>query len=70
MKATIEQASQITPMVKALWPEHTARDPERILQEYIGGKGSAVFTKTADGQPIGAALCCLRHDYVEGCETS
>lgn len=57
-------------MVKALWPEHTAQDLERILQEYIGGNESAVFTEGADGQPIGVALCCLRHDYVEGCETS
>lgn len=69
MKATIKQTSQMALLVKELWSEHTVEDLERILQEYIGGNESAVFTDVADGQPIGVALCCLRHDYVEGCAT-
>ena len=32
--------------------------------------GSAVFAEKRDGSFIGVALCSLRHDYVEGCETS
>lgn len=42
----------------------------RIITDYMTAKESAVFAETADGQYVGVALCCLRHDYVEGCETS
>lgn len=31
---------------------------------------SAVFAEKRDTSFIGVALCCLRRDYVEGCETS
>ena len=36
----------------------------------MNSDNSAVFAETVDGQPVGVALCGLRHDYVEGCETS
>ena len=42
----------------------------RILTEYIASPESAVFACRENGRFVGVALCCLRHDYVEGCETS
>lgn len=70
MKATIEQILEIAPMVKELWPEHPVENLEKILNEYIIGEESAVFAQSIDGRIAGIALCCLRHDYVEGCESS
>ena len=70
MKATIEHISQIAPIVKELWPEHTIENLEKILKDYISGEESAVFAQSIDGSIIGIALCSLRHDYVEGCESS
>ena len=70
MKAAIEQIPQIAPMVKKLWPEHSVGALEKILREYICGEESAVFVNRMDGRIAGIALCCLRHDYVEGCESS
>ncbi len=70
MRAGIEQIVELTPLVKQLWPEHPAEELTKILEAYIGGAESAVFAEYRNGKPIGAALCCLRHDYVEGCETS
>ena len=70
MRAAKGQAKELTPLVKQLWPEHPDGELTRILEDYIGGTESAVFADYREGKPIGAALCCLRHDYVEGCETS
>lgn len=70
MKATIEQIPQIAPIVRELWLEHDLEDLNRILNDYISGEESAVFAERKDDQVIGVALCCLRHDYVEGCESS
>ena len=70
MRAAIEQATELTPLVKQLWSEHPSEELTRILENYIGGTDSAVFAEHREGKPIGVALCCLRHDYVEGCDTS
>lgn len=63
-------AKGLAPLVKEVWSEHSISDLERILFHYICGKESATFYKCIDGKYIGVALCCLRHDYVEGCSTS
>jgi len=53
-----------------LWPEHT---PEELLPEFrtllASGEGAA-FLASEDGQDLGFAQVQLRHDYVEGTETS
>ena len=70
MKATEKDAEMLASLVKIVWPEHTEEALTRILREYMSSDESAVFTEKRDAEYIGAALCCLRHDYVEGCETS
>ena len=53
-----------------LWPEH---EPEELLPEYRAllesGEG-ALFLAAEDGEDLGFAQVQLRHDYVEGAETS
>jgi len=61
---------EIVSMVKQLWPEHELESLQRIVRNYAHGEDSAVFSKRIDGTCVAVALCCLRHDYVEGCETS
>ena len=70
MKAEAKDAAALAPMVKRLWPEHDLQALVRILTEYIASPESAVFACREGDRFVGAALCCLRHDYVEGCETS
>ena len=70
MKASEKDAEALAGLVKIVWPEHTEEALTRILREYMNSDESAVFTEKRDGCFIGVALCCLRHDYVEGCETS
>lgn len=46
---------------------------DELLPEFTALTASgeaACFLATDAGQPIGFAQCQLRHDYVEGCETS
>ena len=70
MKAEREEAGRLSELVKIIWPEHTLEELAEIIASYMNSENSAVFTENANGQYVGVALCCLRHDYVEGCETS
>lgn len=70
MRITKKDIKSVTPMVKELWPEHELESLERIVGEYVQGEESVVIAELIDGEYAGVALCCLRHDYVEGCETS
>ena len=70
MRAEENSAECLSELVRIIWPEHTPEELTGIIRHYIDSEDSAVFTEMADGQYVGVALCCLRHDYVEGCETS
>lgn len=70
MRVTSNAIPHVAPMVQKLWPEHDLENMKRIIEEYAAGEESAAFTEMIDGEYAGVAMCCLRHDYVEGCETS
>ena len=70
MRATENDARALTDIVRIVWPDNTEEELLRIILEYMDKDGSAVFAEKRDGVFIGVALCSLRHDYVEGCETS
>ena len=70
MRAEPREAEYLAPLVKIIWPEHSLEDLAGIIREYMDSDESAVFAETADGHYVGIALCGLRHDYVEGCDTS
>ena len=70
MRAKPEEAGDLSELVGIIWPEHTLEELAEIIAGYMNSDSSAVFAENADGQYAGVALCSLRHDYVEGCETS
>ncbi len=70
MKATEKDAEALAGLVKIIWPENADEALIRIILGYMNSDESAVFAEKRDGSFIGVALCCLRRDYVEGCETS
>lgn len=70
MRATEKDAEAFVGLLKIVWPEHAEEALTRIILEYMDSDESAVFTEKLDENLIGVALCCLRHDYVEACETS
>ena len=70
MRAEAEQAEQLSELVRIIWPDHSREELTGIIKEYMASVDSAVFAETVNGQYAGVALCSLRRDYVEGCETS
>ena len=70
MRANPNEAERLAELVKILWPDHTLAELTEIAMEYLRSEQSAVFVTEMDGAYVGIALCGLRHDYVEGCETS
>ena len=70
MITKLEEAGYLSELVKVIWPEHTLDELAEIISSYMNSESSAVFAEIVNGQYVGVALCCLRHDYVEGCKTS
>jgi len=56
----------------ALWPRMTAAEHERDIRRafFDETKSTAAFVAIVDGELIGFAEASVRHDYVNGCETS
>lgn len=50
----------------ALWPGYDPSEMTPLLDD----PKAAVFLCESEGEAVGFAQCQLRHDYVEGCETS
>ena len=70
MRARAEDAPRLAELFGIVWPEHSPEELTEIVGKYVGSDDAAVFYDCVDGMPVGAAMCALRHDYVEGCATS
>ena len=69
-KAEMADVSAAAFMAAQLWPDTPAEEHAATLREVIGSPGGAVFFAENNGNPVGFAQCQLRHDYVEGTDTS
>ncbi|WP_141740317.1 aminoglycoside 6'-N-acetyltransferase [Bosea sp. BIWAKO-01] len=55
----------------ALWPDSTAQEHrDEALSILVSPSDTAFFARDGSGAAIGLAEAALRHDYVNGCETS
>lgn len=70
MKINPGESGRLAELVDIVWPGNTREELISIIDEYIDSDDSAVFAEEENGEYVGAALCGLRRDYVEGCETS
>lgn len=59
----------LSSMALRLWSGCARDEVEQDIAERFGD-GEAFFLAEADGAPVGFAEVSLRHDYVEGSETS
>ena len=71
----IKQAEQADALTLAelaiqMWEDNTISELASEFAEMIGSGDAACFIQYAEDKPIGFAQCQLRHDYVEGTETS
>ena len=69
-KAKKEDAHTIAKMAIKMWTEHTIEELTEEFEKIIENENSAVLLMTAGNKPIGFAQCQLRHDYVEGTDSS
>ena len=70
VKAEKKDAPALAALALKLWPSHKKEELEQELAELLTEPEAAVFLRLEDGIPVGFAQCQLRHDYVEGTETS
>ncbi len=69
-RAVITDVNTIAELACELWPDHTMEEMTAEFQGLLTEKEAAVFLFRAEGKAAGFAQCQLRHDYVEGTETS
>ena len=69
-KATKDDLDTLACLAIILWFEHTIEDLKNQFASIINSSDAAFYIVTNEGQPIGFAQCQLRHDYVEGTESS
>ena len=53
-----------------LWPDHTVEEMRSEFADTIAKPDAAFFLACVENVPIGFAQCQLRHDYVEGTDSS
>jgi len=69
-KAISKDASPLAQLACELWPGDPLEDREKEMVELTGDEGAACFLAYEGNEAVGFAQCQLRHDYVEGTDTS
>ena len=69
-KATQTDALTAAKLAVRMWDSHTAEDLAEEFCSLLTDKNAAVFLYYDNDTAAGFAQCQLRHDYVEGTETS
>ena len=69
-KAEKIDAKTVAALALRLWSGHSTEELVTEFCELLADGGCAVFLSEQDGSANGFAQCGLRHDYVEGTETS
>ena len=70
VKAEEKDVSTVAALAAALWSQHSQQEMEQEFALLLGDREAAVFLKVEGDCAVGFAQCQLRHDYVEGTETS
>ena len=69
-RAGIEDAGALAALAVQMWKDHS---PDELAEEFhrlIKNDDAVCFLKYAGGAPVAFAQCQLRHDYVEGTDSS
>ena len=69
-KAIEQDAAVLADLALVLWPSHDAAELREEFAELLKSEEAACFLACEAGVPVGFAQCQLRHDYVEGTQTS
>lgn len=69
-RAAVEDAGAAAGLAIQMWEAHSIEELTGELCNCISGSDSVIFLARAEGEAVGFAQCSLRHDYVEGTESS
>lgn len=69
-KAQKDDAVIVATLAAKVWTSATVELLVEEFNNYLVSEGSVIYLYIIDSIPIGFAQCQLRHDYVEGTETS
>ncbi len=70
IRASKEHALTLAKLAIEMWRDAALSELEADYAELVSREDAVCFLKYVEEQPIGFAQCQLRHDYVEGTETS
>lgn len=69
-KATEKDLNALAGMAVIMWDSHSTEELVNEFMEILNNDEAQVFLKFIQNSPVGFAQCGLRHDYVEGTESS
>lgn len=69
-RATKQDVETIAKLATQMWESHSLEEMAQDFSEEIHQGSSAIFLVFIDEIAVGFAQCGLRHDYVEGTESS
>lgn len=69
-KANIEDIDVLVSLAVQLWSDNHLEKLEKEFYQFINNKDAVFFLKYIDNRPVAFAQCQLRHDYVEGTNSS
>lgn len=69
-KAAETDRASLAKLAAKLWGNHSEEELSAEISGLLLLTGAAFFLTEEDGQPVGLAQCQLRHDYVEGTDSS
>lgn len=69
-KATVSDAGKAARLASKMWPSTAENALAADFEALIADDEAAVFLYLVNGEAVGFAQCQLRHDYVEGTDSS
>ena len=69
-RATKEEAFELAKLAIQMWEDNKIEELAEHFEKLVADEDAACFLKYVDDEAVGFAQCQLRHDYVEGTETS
>lgn len=69
-KATKTDVARVAEMAVMMWDSNSVEGLVREFETMLENEECAIYVYRIDNMPVGFAQCGLRHDYVEGTESS
>ena len=69
-QADMRDVDTLTDLTLELWPDHSRQEMKTELQRQLSVERAVYFLAVEEEKTAGFAQCQLRHDYVEGTESS